>query len=401
MNRPVISVIVPIYNTELYLNKCIQSLLDQTYKSLEIILVDDGSDDDSLKICKLFEEKDSRIKVISQENQGLICARKTGIQNATGELVGFVDSDDWIECDMYEQMVHIYEKFECDLISSGIYRDYPDGRSVIACDNYDAGLYCDLEESIYPTMLWDEKEKDYGLYSTLVNKIFKRQILTRVYENINTDVFYGEDSLALYTYCMKIKCLYVLKYPYYHYVIRKGSMCRSADTRLPYNEYLLYSELKKVFMSSDNPYILLKQLKRYILNIVSHTLNVLFDIDTVSFGEWSFPYEELFDSQIVIYGASSCGRALYRKMVLEGKGNHVVAWLDKEPKGKEVKCLHDIEKPNLLANLKYDYVIVAVMEESLANQIRMELTEIYNINNEKIVWGKTEYCSIFDNSILL
>ena len=97
-----ISVILPVYNVQQYLEKCIESVVNQTYKNLEIILIDDGSTDMSGKICDEFAEKDGRIKVIHSKNGGVSAARNIGLDIATGEYIGFVDSDDWIESQMYE-----------------------------------------------------------------------------------------------------------------------------------------------------------------------------------------------------------------------------------------------------------------------------------------------------------
>ena len=103
MDNCILSVIVPIYNSEKYLDQCISSICNQTYENLQIILVNDGSTDHSLEICLEYQERDPRIKVVSQENKGLMEARKYGIESSTGEVIGFVDSDDWIESDMYSQ----------------------------------------------------------------------------------------------------------------------------------------------------------------------------------------------------------------------------------------------------------------------------------------------------------
>ena len=99
-----ISVIIPVYNVCNYLDRCIQSVLTQTYKDLEIILVDDGSTDESGKLCDIYKERDERIIVIHQKNQGVSCARNAGINIASGEYIGFVDADDYIEKNMYEEL---------------------------------------------------------------------------------------------------------------------------------------------------------------------------------------------------------------------------------------------------------------------------------------------------------
>ena len=115
-NFPRISIIVPVYNVDKYLDRCLNSILKQTYQNLEIILVDDGSTDNSPKLCDEYATKDNRIIVIHQENSGLASARNTGLENSTGDFVGFVDSDDWIELDTYNYCVGLINKFNSDII---------------------------------------------------------------------------------------------------------------------------------------------------------------------------------------------------------------------------------------------------------------------------------------------
>lgn len=125
---PKISVIVPVYNAENELEKSIDSILNQTIEELEIILVDDGSKDNSLSICEAYEGKDTRIRVIHQENAGVSVARNTGIEVARGEYIGFVDADDWIEPDMYEQLLREAEITGADVIMCDATTVYSDGR---------------------------------------------------------------------------------------------------------------------------------------------------------------------------------------------------------------------------------------------------------------------------------
>ena len=114
--NPLISVIVPVYNVEKYLGKCVDSILAQTYENLEIILVEDGTKDNSGAICDAYAAKDSRIRVIHKENGGLSSARNAGMDIARGEYFGFVDSDDWIEPKMYETLLNLAEKYHADLV---------------------------------------------------------------------------------------------------------------------------------------------------------------------------------------------------------------------------------------------------------------------------------------------
>lgn len=392
-----ISIIVPIYNSEKYVDKCIESISKQSYTYLDIILVDDGSTDSSLDICNKYQQIDPRISVISQLNQGLISARKTGLLHAKGLLVGFVDSDDWIEPEMYEEMVSIYEKYKPELISTGIFRDYENtGNHTEACDHYDEGFYNNLLIDIYPTMLRDSKNHDFGLYCTLVNKLYLKERLLKVYEEINPKVFYGEDCLTLYQYCLQINSVYIRKKSFYHYNIRDGSMCWKPDERLPYNTYLLYHELKKAFMKYSEPYILLKQLRRYILDVETHSLQMLYDINLNVFGKWKFQYENYYDSEIIIYGAGLCGQALYHQMCLAEKSTNIVAWVDENYNRKSEQCLYTIESPKILLNLKYEFIIIAVIDEILAREIRSKLIDLYAVKEKCVIWKEVWHEALFD-----
>ena len=119
-----ISIIVPVYNVEPYLRKCLDSILDQTYRDLEILIIDDGSTDGSGAICDEYAGKDDRIKVFHTENKGLSAARNLGLDNASGDWIGFVDSDDWIEPDMYEVLLRKAEETGADVVECGCHIDY-------------------------------------------------------------------------------------------------------------------------------------------------------------------------------------------------------------------------------------------------------------------------------------
>ena len=338
-----VSVIIPIYNAAQYLHKCLKSVISQTYKNLDIILIDDGSLDDSYDIAKEYQEKDSRIRLFTQTNIGLIATRKRGIELAEGEIVGFVDSDDWIEPIMYERLVQCMEENECDLVSSGIYRDYADGSRKEWYDLYPEGVYVNLESAIYPSMLHDFKKNEMGLKCTLVNKLYRRQILQDIYGEIDTRVFYGEDALTIYPYCLRCKRIYILNEAYYHYYIRNNSMCRAANEKLAINTYYLYNGLRDAFMESNCANSLLKQLKHYLFQLESHTLKMLYNIDTLAYAKWDFSkYKDIFGKRIVIYGAGACGQALYRELDSLGYKENVVAWVDKNPEGKTEQCMYEI-----------------------------------------------------------
>ena len=127
-NNPLLSIVVPVYKVEPYLEKCVNSILAQTYSNLEIILIDDGSPDNCGKICDDFTQKDSRVFVIHKSNGGLSSARNAGIEIAHGEYIGFVDSDDTIEPDMYEKLHHAIQRDKTDLAVCAVNYVYEDGK---------------------------------------------------------------------------------------------------------------------------------------------------------------------------------------------------------------------------------------------------------------------------------
>ena len=167
MDNPKISVIVPVYKVEKYLDRCVESIVNQTYKNLEIILVDDGSPDNCPAICDAWANKDERIKVIHKENGGVSSARNRGIDAATGDYIGFVDSDDWIEPDMYELLADNAKKYDADISRCGYFVDWPD--HIAQVGNGGILLYEDIERRC-------EMLRSYHLVSALWNKIYRREL---------------------------------------------------------------------------------------------------------------------------------------------------------------------------------------------------------------------------------
>lgn len=188
MNSPLISVIVPVYNVEQYLDRCVESIVNQTYKNLEIILVDDGSPDNCPSMCDEWAKKDSRIKVIHKENGGLSDARNAGLDIATGEYIGFVDSDDFINENMYSVL---YESFvsnnadiaECNWIKINDSSELSGSDPSIA--GYDKVIYS-TEDALKELIL------EANIKQTVVNKLYKKSIICYDFPvaRINEDEFW-------------------------------------------------------------------------------------------------------------------------------------------------------------------------------------------------------------------
>jgi len=187
MEHPLITVIVPCYNVEKYVDKCISSIVGQTYSNLEILLIDDGSTDQTGILCDAWQEKDKRIRVIHQQNEGLSYARKTGIENTTAEYVAFVDSDDWIDPNMFASMIQALISSNSDIAQCGYRKMYEDGRIEHCNTNGKAGSFETVGQVEGVLLILDGRKWD----SFMWNKIFKTKLFKhivfpkgRMYEDI-------------------------------------------------------------------------------------------------------------------------------------------------------------------------------------------------------------------------
>lgn len=149
-----ISVIVPVYKTEQYLCACVDSILHQSYSDLEVILVDDGSPDNCPQICDDYAQRDERVRVIHQNNAGVAAARNAGLDAACGEYIAFVDSDDWIDPDMYAGMMEMANAHDCDVVMCDCLKEY-ENRSQVYSHDIRAGFYdrAQLEQEYFPHLL--------------------------------------------------------------------------------------------------------------------------------------------------------------------------------------------------------------------------------------------------------
>lgn len=180
MRTPLISVIIPVYNVEKYLRRCLDSVIAQTYQNLEIICVDDGSIDDSEKICDQYAVRDARIKVIHQENQGLSAARNKGLDAAEGEYIAFVDSDDYILEDMYKKMLDKLLNYNVDLCVCQWQYEFSDGRQVVKKKNIDPTIYGRKASLEFARFLYRGNYEN-GVVVAAWNKLYRRALLDTIH----------------------------------------------------------------------------------------------------------------------------------------------------------------------------------------------------------------------------
>ena len=250
--RKLISIIVPIYGVEKYIKKCVDSILSQTYNEIEVILVDDGSPDQCPSICDEYAKKDSRVRVIHKKNGGLVSARQAGLKVAHGDYIGFVDGDDWIESDMYNEMARIADKYSPDIIASNFYCDFDD-KTEISDQCFEAGYYDKerLLKEIYPIMLYRGEFYRFGISPNCWSKLFKKDLLERNLPLVDTRITMGEDAAFTYPCLLEAKSIYCIKKPMYHYRILQSSMSRIYDSKLEDIIFLPYEAICKANSKSD------------------------------------------------------------------------------------------------------------------------------------------------------
>ena len=209
-----VSIIVPVYNVESYLDECIQSIVNQTYQNWECILINDGSMDNSEHICDTWVEKDNRIHVIHQSNQGVSAARNTGIQHAKGEYITFIDSDDWIEKNYLYSFIEALQNNQSDLIVSGLIHNYNNGETKIYTPQSPESFNLNWQNINSFVSL----NKIHLLYPPYV-KLYKAQLIKKYNIRFNKQYSYGEDLLFNYDYLEHVNTITCIDKAYYHYRI--------------------------------------------------------------------------------------------------------------------------------------------------------------------------------------
>lgn len=231
--RERISVVVPVYGVEKVLGRCVDSILAQTYENLEIILVDDGSPDRCPALCDEYAEKYANIRVVHKPNGGLTSAWKEGVRQSGADLIGFVDSDDWIEPDMYERLYNELVRQEADIAMAGLVFDYeaPGYPPRKETNRMDMTVY-DRQElpELYPVLLNDGSFIGRSLQPSRVTKLFRRKLVEKNLDLWEDKVTVGEDLQMVFAAVLDAdKICSIPDYYPYHYWYNLSSMTGGHD----------------------------------------------------------------------------------------------------------------------------------------------------------------------------
>ncbi len=300
-----LSIIVPVYNKEKYLGKCLESLVMQTYHNKEIIVVDDGSLDKSGDICDQFALRYDCVSTVHQENLGRVNARKRGFDASSGEIVTFVDGDDWVEAEAYEQLIQKMADTEADLTAFGYWEEWTD-----RINKVENGV----AEGIYRGVALQELKRhslcrgdffSFGISPSLCTKLFRRSLLLDSgFMKRDEKVVYGEDVAAVISAVQMAGCIQVCSDAPYHY--RQDNYTQGLNTLRVSRDSLcrLYQELQgKTDDFQLKLYMWFVLLLRSYEDVREIQENSLFPYNNVKIGE-----------KILIYGAGGFGREVYKKL---------------------------------------------------------------------------------------
>lgn len=378
-----VSIIAAVFNTEPYLEKCLSSLTEQSFVNIEIILVDDGSIDESGKICDEYARNDSRVRVIHQRNQGVSAARKAGLAIASGEYVCFVDPDDYLELDCIEMMYNEIVRCHVDFMHFGFIQRKAKREIDLAVDFPELLLRFngrDEKEEFLRRYVLDITSSELLVFSVCL-KIFKRNFIYDVYSNVPNYIKLGEDGLC-FVYAIK-NCSSFAAMPIakYNYMIREDSASHLIDLQYRINAFHFAHEMllacDKCGFSSLNDIII-----RYFQDLFYNADRK----DGLSLKKYIFPDKYLLrNKKIYIYGAGAVGRDFYDDFS-QDTGIELLGIVDRD---WQTISLHDIEVQPVdeLQKAAFDYVVIAVYSPAVAERIVQHLCQM-GISKEKIVYQR-------------
>lgn len=381
-----LSVVVPVYNSERYLSNCIESILNQTYANIELILVNDGSTDASKEICDIYAEKDKRVIVIHKENEGVMKARFCGAEMADGDCITFVDADDWIISDTYERMLRRME--DCDIVMAGIYRYFSSDKVIadipmLAADIYDKKA---LEHLVIPYMLWSIKRNTWELDPSLCTKIFKMDLLRVSLKNAcKLDIHFGDDTAVIFPLMLRVNTAVIMHDCFYYHRQRPQGTVPAyfSDKCFMGKLFSLYEFLKSEFLKYAYWELLSPQLEHFCMNAVQLKQQSFFDYKETE--KDIFPFWDIQKgADVVLYGAGETGKRYFRQNEQFDFCN-IILWADQN---YEKLCTDDqqIVSPQKIVMATYDYIIIAVRSAGIVQEIVDKLIQM-GISYRKIVWN--------------
>ncbi len=379
-----VSIVIPVYNTAEYLPECIESIRRQTLKEIEIICVDDGSTDGSSDILDEYALRDDRIRVIHKDNGGPASARKAGLRAANGQYIGFADSDDWIEEDMYELLYQKAENQRVDIVTCGFFLE--GNYTTMHMDTVPQGLYAgeDMRE-LREKAIYNLEEKSSGLKASLCYKLFKKDLICEAQYKIPDEITMADDKMCLLTALLECNSVYVCHKALYHYRIRENSIVHSGSAEYLLKVYAVYKYLGELFEHSCFTKNMRWQAELYITELLYKGINLLLGFENKNL-LWVDPYwmdKIPVGSRIILYGAGDLGRK-YRRQLQSRSDLEYITCIDFSYENLNTEEF-TVESPDVVNNYVYDYIIITIKNPQKAQEVKKDLERL-GIVDDKILW---------------
>jgi glycosyltransferase involved in cell wall biosynthesis len=372
-NDGLISIVVPVYAVEEYLPQCVDSLLSQRYKNLEIILVDDGSADKCAEICDRYALADRRIRVVHKTNGGLVSARKAGVALATGQYLGFVDGDDWVASDYFEFLHEHAASTSADLVISGHIREFF-GKCEAIKPRSAAGFYSreGVLETLLPSAIYNGVFFQHGVSTYVWNKLFRREKAARFVASIDDEIVMGEDAALTYPYLAAADSVVVCGPGNYFYRQRSNSIVKSVPSiqKEYYQLSVLFRYLKRMFEGAAYSDSVFNQLRYYFY------AQVLVRSGAVVGGgsPCVIPFPKLaLGQRIVVYSSGSFGQhavAALRRL----DRYDLVGWVDDDDDESQRSGL-PVTSVDSISALDFDLVLIAAIDSQYADAVAGRLED--------------------------
>ncbi len=378
-----LSVIVAVYNTEAYLEKCLLSIVNQEYSINELILIDDGSTDSSGEICDDFADRYNYIKVVHQENKGQLAAQRYGIEIAKSKYVSFIDSDDYVDTGYFGKLMNavLENKAEAVITNEFLLEEkgnYKIWKSTLPTGNYDEKA---VKEKIIPNIVRNEILAEMTIIPCLPGKIFCRDKLIKTSHNLDNRIRLGEDGAMTFPYILDCKSVTVIPECGYHYVQHSSSVSQKPNIKY-FEELKILQNYLQDKMSQDKILGSTVQSDIYLRDLLIITIRKFYGVEMGRI--LCIPPYECIDKgcNLVIYGAGLVGQS-FVKQILHSNYANIVGWIDANSTDKLYGI--QIQSPNNMGKMKYDKILIAINEKHVADTIKDYLTS-KGVFSEKIVW---------------
>lgn len=375
MNSVKISVIIPIYNVEKYIRKAINSVLEQTYENLEIILIDDGSTDNSGIICDEYAECDKRIHVIHKENGGIASARKVGINCATGDYATNIDPDDWIERDAYESVVKIIDRYHPDIVSFGMKKEF-DGLLEVQPILLENGMYS--RKQFWRAFCQVHKNAPFFLQPLMMSqcdKVVRTELFKKHEFNCDEKLKKNVDDAVVFPMLLDMTSIYIDSKCWYHYCVRKNSILWQTK----HNDDVRYKILAQHLIDSYEKYGLESgcSLEFLLYKLIHH---MMLDIpEQLLEGKQCKIYPKITkNSRVIVYGKGVFANR-FMNSIEERHYCSIIANVDSSDSEKLKEIDQDV----------YDYIVIAIFNAQIVSSVLKLLAEMQIDKNKILIIEKS------------